>query len=57
VVRCWEAAPDKLDEEKYMSLIDEIGKGRFAQRLATRIGEIEPPAYIQGAINFVADRV
>jgi putative ATP-dependent endonuclease of OLD family len=53
----WEADPEQLDEGKYMSLIDEIGKGRFAQRLATRIGEIEPPTYVQGAINFVADRV
>ena len=53
----WEADPDTLDVENYLKLIESVGKGRFAQRLASRIEGIEPPAYIKGAIEFVADRV
>jgi len=53
----WEADQDALDVKKFLSLIDAIGKGRFAQRLASRMGEMEPPAYISNAIKFVTDRV
>lgn len=52
-----EAHPDKLDAEKLLSLIEAIGKGRFAQRLLPRIAGAKPPAYIRGAVKFVADRV
>jgi hypothetical protein len=44
----------KLDEgeSKEMVLrIERIGKGRFAQRLAEKVGTKEPPAYIKGAIE------
>jgi putative ATP-dependent endonuclease of OLD family len=53
----WEADPDSLDSEKFLSLIDSIGKGRFAQRLASRMGDIAPPGYIRRAIEFVTSRV
>ena len=53
----WEAIPDSLDAKNYLAMIEAIGKGRFAQRLASRIDCIEPPPYIEDAINFVADRV
>lgn len=53
----WESNPKKLDKIKFMSLIDDIGKGRFAQRLATRIGKLDPPGYLARAIKFVASRV
>ena len=53
----WEAAPATLDNERYLSLIDAMGKGRFAQRLASRISDLDPPDYIVKAIRFVADRV
>ena len=53
----WEARPDSLDAKNYLAMIEAIGKGRFAQRLASRIDCIEPPPYIEDAINFVADRV
>lgn len=53
----WEDDPGTLDVERYLSLIDAIGKGRFAQRLATRIGDLDPPDYIRDAISFVVDRV
>lgn len=53
----WEANSKGLDVEKYLSLIETVGKGRFAQRLASRIADIEPPDYINGAIKFVVSRV
>jgi len=53
----WEVDRDTLDVENYLKLIESVGKGRFAQRLASRIEGIEPPAYIKRAIEFVADRV
>jgi putative ATP-dependent endonuclease of OLD family len=53
----WEADPKTLDEKRFMSLIDDIGKGRFAQSLARRVGELEPPCYLEKAIKFMAGRV
>lgn len=53
----WEADPESLDVDNYLKLIEAIGKGRFAQRLASRIEDIEPPAYIAGAITYVVERV
>jgi putative ATP-dependent endonuclease of the OLD family len=53
----WGAKPDSFDSNTYLKLIDEIGKGRFAQRLASRISNLKPPGYISRAIKFVADRV
>lgn len=53
----WEVSPNKLDVEKFLSLIENMGKGRFAQRLAARIAKLDPPAYIVRAIKFVAERV
>ena len=45
------------DQEQFLALVEAIGKGRFAQRLATRIQGVEVPGYIAGAIRHVADRV
>jgi putative ATP-dependent endonuclease of OLD family len=53
----WKADPERLNVDDYLTLIDAVGKGRFAQRLATRVAGIEPPDYIKGAIEFVASRV
>jgi putative ATP-dependent endonuclease of the OLD family len=53
----WEDDPTSFDKERFLSLVDAIGKGRFAQRLATRIGDFDPPLYIEGAIKFVTERV
>lgn len=53
----WAADPDTLEVERFLTLIEAIGKGRFAQRLASRIGGMEPPDYITNAIKFVANRV
>lgn len=53
----WEANPEALDVDNYLKLIEVVGKGRFAQRLASRVEGVAPPAYIANAIGFVADRV
>ena len=38
-------------------MVESIGKGRFAQRLASRMTDLKVPAYIGAAIKFVAERV
>ena len=38
-------------------MIETIGKGRFAQRLASKAEGIAPPDYIKGAIEYVVSRV
>jgi putative ATP-dependent endonuclease of OLD family len=53
----WEENREEFDKERFLTLVDAIGKGRFAQRLAARIADLDPPSYIAGAIKFVTDRV
>ena len=53
----WEADSESLDADKFISLVEEIGKGRFAQRLVSRIGGHKPPAYIRRAIEFLVAHV
>jgi putative ATP-dependent endonuclease of OLD family len=55
-IRSWGADPRALDGASLIVLIDEIGKGRFAQRLASKIAGMEPPAYIRRAVEYVVDR-
>jgi putative ATP-dependent endonuclease of OLD family len=57
MVEAWKANPEGIDEKAYLSLIEETGKGRFAQRLASRIDGVAPPHYLKQAIQYVADRV
>jgi putative ATP-dependent endonuclease of OLD family len=61
MIGAWEADPAALDkdEEKvqFMAMVEDMGKGRFAQRLAARAGGLEPPAYLKNAIAFVVARV
>lgn len=56
-VESWEEYPNTLHAENYLKIIETIGKGRFAQRLASRIDDLAPPAYIASAIGFVVERV
>ena len=56
-INAWTFDPDQLNVKTYLSIIEAIGKGRFAQRLAARLETVEPPSYIGAAIDFVADRV
>lgn len=53
----WENDPSSLDVDKYLTLIEVIGKGRFSQRLSSRATGIEPPDYVKNAIAYVVDRV
>jgi putative ATP-dependent endonuclease of OLD family len=53
----WKADPETLNAANYLKLIEAVGKGRFAQRLASRIEGIEPPVYLADAITFVVERV
>jgi len=51
----WKANPNTLDDARFLSDIEAIGKGRFAQRLATRISSDNCPRYIRNAINHVKE--
>lgn len=53
----WEKNSAALNSEKYLKIIEGIGKGRFAQRLASRLNGIKPPHFIHQAIQFVVDNV
>ena len=56
-VQRWRAAPKEVESQQLLQLIDSVGKGRFAQRLAPLLADEEPPDYIANAIRFVVDRV
>ena len=53
----WRKDHDALDYGEYLAMIEAIGKGRFAQRLASRIAGKRSPEYIRKAIHFVVERV
>lgn len=57
IIDGWEADLSTLDAKSLLAMIDSIGKGRFAQRLATRIDGIAVPSYIGDAIKHVMDLV
>lgn len=48
--------PASLDPESLLADIDVISKGRFSQRLASRLEDGGPPTYIQKAIEYVIER-
>jgi putative ATP-dependent endonuclease of OLD family len=56
-IDAWEKDPKSMVRDDYLSLIDSIGKGRFAQRLVSRLGTLQPPRYIKTAIEFVIAHV
>lgn len=49
----WETDPKSYDAMELLRMIDQMGKGRFAQRLATRSSDKLVPDYIADAINHV----
>jgi putative ATP-dependent endonuclease of the OLD family len=55
--QAWLQDPNSLNEGQFLSDIDEISKGRFAQRLASRISGTACPAYISKAIGYLAQRL
>ena len=53
----WEADPENYDGFRLLKMIEQMGKGRFAQRLAGRVPDKDVPDYIADAINHVIDFV
>lgn len=53
----WEAKPEAFDADELLKMIEQMGKGRFAQRLATRAPGKLVPDYIADAINHVVGLV
>ena len=51
----WKADPAKLDPDRFIKDIKAIGKGRFAQRLATRIAGEICPSYISDAMTHLKE--
>lgn len=56
-IDAWIANHDSIDHDQMLKLIDVVGKGRFAQRLASKIEGRKPPRYIEDAIRYVVNRV
>ncbi|OPY62260.1 MAG: recombination protein F [Pelotomaculum sp. PtaU1.Bin065] len=54
--RGWLDNPHNLDKLQFLKDITAIGKGRFAQRLATRTKKNLCPLYIREAIEYVASK-
>jgi putative ATP-dependent endonuclease of OLD family len=57
LIDAWEADPDSLDGESFLAMVESIGKGRFAQRLVSRLNGQAPPDYIRDAITYVSGLV
>jgi len=58
-MKAWAKKPDSLDADSLLSDIGTIGKGRFAQRLASTIARSHTqtcPEYVLKGIKYVADR-
>jgi putative ATP-dependent endonuclease of OLD family len=49
----WETKPSDVDAKILIKMIEQMGKGRFAQRLVSRIKGLTVPHYIANAINHV----
>ena len=53
----WVDGPDTLDEYRLITLIERIGKGRFAQALAPHVSDDTCPDYIRRALEHIRDAV
>jgi putative ATP-dependent endonuclease of the OLD family len=49
----WEADPSTYNRKRLISMVEQMGKGRFAQRLATRVPGFDVPDYVSAAIKHV----
>jgi putative ATP-dependent endonuclease of OLD family len=54
--QAWRANPATLDPVQFLKDITAISKGRFAQRLSTRIVAGHCPIYVRNAIEYVRAR-
>lgn len=57
ILAAWKAKPKDFDADELLNMIEQMGKGRFAQRLATRAPGKLVPDYIADAIQHVIDLV
>ncbi len=53
----WVDDPDQVDADHLLKLIERVGKGRFAQRLAAEVSEDNCPDYIRLALKRIRDAV
>jgi putative ATP-dependent endonuclease of OLD family len=53
----WIADPATLDAARFLGLIERVGKGRFAQRLAGAVTAQRCPAYLRRALERIRDAV
>ena len=53
----WVDDPDEVDAEDLLKLIERVGKGRFAQRLAAEVSEDNCPDYIRRGLERIRDAV
>lgn len=53
----WEKDSKSYDSDELLKMIEQMGKGRYAQCLAARITGKSVPDYIADALNHVVDRV
>ncbi len=55
--KSWRVNPESIDEVQLLKDISEIGKGRFAQRLSSKIKGSACPESIKKAIKYVRERL
>lgn len=53
----WVDDPDQVDADALLKLIERVGKGRFAQRLAAEVSEDNCPDYIRRGLEQMRDAV
>lgn len=53
MVKGWLDEPASLDEDKLLALVEDVGKGRFAQALTGNVKAAHCPEYIKKAFNFI----
>lgn len=53
----WKADVSKIDSTQLLAMIKDIGKGRLSGKLRKKISDIQPPAYIHDAIEFIVKNV
>ena len=53
----WVADPATADVNRLLGFFERVGKGRFAQRLASSATERRCPAYIRAALERIRDAV
>lgn len=57
VVQGWIDAPETLDESRLIEVIERVGKGRFAQALASNVTTDTCPDYIREALEHIRDAI